>query len=146
MTGVAPATILVVDDEEDLRAAMRRILLRHGYTVLMAANAHDALSVVRAAQSPIQLLLTDVSMPGEVTAAELAEYAAARHPELRVLFVSGYSKEIAVDKGLVHPDADVVEKPFTQSGLVEAVGTALGRGGSVRWRAGRVEDRADRPE
>jgi hypothetical protein len=132
VTGIAPAnagpTILVVDDEEDIRAAMRRILVRRGYTVLTAANSQDAQHLVRGAQSPIELLLTDVSMPGEITASELADDAVARHPGLRVLFVSGYSKDVAVDKGLVDPNVEVFEKPFTPTTLAAAVEAALDRG------------------
>jgi DNA-binding NtrC family response regulator len=129
MTGEAPRrggpTVLVVDDEADVREAMRRIIARRGYTVIGAASGREALSLVRAADRPIELLLTDICMPGEVSAAELAARVTELHPDVRVLFVSGYPKEILVDKGMISAEVDIVEKPFTPRRLAEAVSAAL---------------------
>jgi DNA-binding response OmpR family regulator len=127
MTAGAP-TVLVVDDEEDLREAMRRMLERRGFATLTAADPAEAEAVCRDHGGTIDLLLTDLTLPG-ASGGELAKTATSMRPELRVLFVSGLPKEVAVGQGLVAEEAAVVQKPFTSDRLAEAVRRVLDRGG-----------------
>jgi DNA-binding NtrC family response regulator len=119
---------LVVDDDEDIREAIRRIVTKCGYSVLAASDARAALRAAQAEDGPISLLLTDVWMPG-TSAATLAEQLTGRYPNLSVLYVSGLPKELAIGKGLVGADASFLEKPFTPAQLVEAIRAALGGNG-----------------
>jgi len=117
-------TVLVVDDEEDLREAMRRMLERRGFATLTAADPAEAEAVCRDHGGTIDLLLTDLTLPG-ASGGELAKTAVSMRPELRVLFVSGLPKEVAVGQGLVAEEAAVVQKPFTSDRLAEAVRRVL---------------------
>jgi len=123
MTASAP-TVLVVDDEEDLREAMRRMLERRGFATLTAADPAEAEAVCREHGGTIDLLLTDLTLPGS-SGGELARVATSMRPDLRVLFVSGLPKEIAVGRGLVAEEAALVQKPFTSDRLADAVRRAL---------------------
>ena len=121
-SGPAPTgrTVLAVDDEPDLLEAIRRVLGRRGHTVLAASSAAEALQVCRAHDGRIDLLLTDLRMPGG-SGAELATQVARERPDLTVLFMSGLA-----DSGTpAVPDAPVVAKPFTPRSLAEAVDRAL---------------------
>ncbi|MBI3992361.1 MAG: PAS domain S-box protein [Candidatus Lambdaproteobacteria bacterium] len=117
-------TILLVEDEEMVRDAARRILEAHGYTVRPAADAHEAQTLHRSAAGPIDLLLTDVVMP-EVSGPELAERLIAAQPGLRVLYMSGYAENRI--SGLVGPGSaqQVLKKPFSPQQLLHKVRTAL---------------------
>ena len=130
MTMTAP-TVLVVDDEEDLREAIRRMLERRGFVTLTAADPGEAEALCRDAGVVIDLLLTDLTLPG-ASGGELAEAAVRMRPELRVLFVSGLPKEVAVGRGLVDREAALVQKPFTSDRLAEAVRTVLELGAEAR--------------
>jgi len=148
MTGEAQLrdarTVLIVDDEADVLEAMRRILARRGFTVHTAPGAEEALDIARAVDGAIGLLVTDLCLPGDVSGVRLAGLLTELVPDVRVLFVSGYPREVAVDKGLIGSDVDILEKPFDPSLLSEAVQAALG----PRQAAGasRVEDVADHLE
>ncbi|HSE03370.1 MAG TPA: response regulator, partial [Methylomirabilota bacterium] len=85
----APATVLVVEDEEEVRALARDVLEMNGYTVLEALDAADAGRLAETHPGPIHLLITDVVMPG-VSGPELARRLRAHRPDLRVLCMSGY--------------------------------------------------------
>jgi DNA-binding NtrC family response regulator len=124
MTATAP-TVLVVDDEEDLREAMRRMLERRGFATLTAADPAEAEAVCREHGGTIDLLLTDLTLPG-ASGGELARTATSMRPDLRVLYISGLPKEVAVGRGLVAEEAALVQKPFTSDRLAEAVRRALG--------------------
>jgi DNA-binding NtrC family response regulator len=117
-------TVLVVDDEVDLRDIMRRMLERRGFTALTAGDARSAIDTCRDHAGGIDLLVTDLSMP-EASGREVAEQALALRPGLRVIYVSGLPKEVAVDKGMVGEDARLLQKPFTTSALIDAVNDAL---------------------
>ncbi|WP_134004482.1 response regulator [Kribbella sp. VKM Ac-2566] len=122
--------VLVVDDDEYIREAIRRIVTKCGYSVLAAADAGAALRAAQAVEAPITLLLTDVWMPGDTSASALAEELADRYADLRVVYVSGLPKELAVGNGLVASDARFLEKPFTPARLVEAIRAALDETGT----------------
>jgi DNA-binding response OmpR family regulator len=125
MSTEAPgATVLVVDDEEDLRDAMCRMLQRRGFATIPAADPNQAVAVCRDHEGTIDVLLTDLGMPG-ASGGELAKLATSIRPELRVLYVTGLTREVAVDRGLVGDKAALVQKPFTSDGLTQAVRTVL---------------------
>jgi CheY-like chemotaxis protein len=114
----APKRILVVDDEAGIRSLMRKILLREGYAVTDAGDAAEAMQYVR--QESFDLLLTDVVMPG-VNGRELAEQVLAVRPDMRVLYVSGFTGETAVESGNFPPGSLLLQKPFTLGTLLRKV-------------------------
>ena len=117
-------TVLLVEDEEGVRALGARILERHGYTVLEARNGRDALAVVSQYSGPIDLLLTDVVMP-EMGGKQLAEALVARDASLRVLFISGYTDGDISRRGELDPCTAFLQKPFTARGLLGRVREVL---------------------
>ena len=123
MSEVSPParpTVLVVDDEEDLRDIMRRMLERRGFDVLLAGDAESAIAICRDHPGAIDVLLTDLGLPGP-SGGELSQAAAELRPGLRVVYVSGLPKDIAVTKGLIGEDALLVKKPFTAELLIGAL-------------------------
>jgi DNA-binding NtrC family response regulator len=126
----AADVVLIVDDDEDIREAIRRIVTKCGYSAVAAADAQAALRAAQAVDGPVKLLLTDVWMPGDISASTLAEQLTDHYPNLRVVYVSGLPKELAVGKGLVGTDASFLEKPFTSAQLVEAIRIALSDNGT----------------
>ena len=117
-------TILVVDDEEDLRDIMRRMLERKGFNALVAADSTEAVDTCRTHSGDIDLLLTDLGLPG-VSGGDLARTATELRPGMRVVYISGLPREIAVDQGLIGADAHMVKKPFTSDVLVASIRSAL---------------------
>jgi CheY-like chemotaxis protein len=120
---LAPATprVLVVDDEDGIRAATCALLRRHGFVVHAAASARAALTLLE--REPVDLVLTDVAMP-DMTGPDLAREVAARDLA-PVLFMSGLSREELRRKGWVDGDQVVVAKPFASGDLIAAVEAAL---------------------
>ena len=117
-------TILVVDDEQAILDNVAAILRDFGYRVLTACSADEALvTVTKHAQ--IDLLFTDVIMPGAVSAIELAEQACALHPQLRVLFTSGYSENAMIHNGRLDKGINLLSKPYGRAELASAVRTLL---------------------
>ena len=114
--GDGPETVLVVEDEEALRNLAREYLQISGYQVLMAANGPEALAIADKHRGPIQLLLTDVVMPG-MTGWELAKLLTIRHPEIHVVYMSGYTDDAIVRRGLLDPSVVFLQKPFTLEAL-----------------------------
>jgi len=104
---------------------MRRMLERRGFATLTAGDPVEAEALCRDHGGAIDLLLTDLTLPG-ATGGELARAATAIRPDLRVLYVSGLPKDVAVGQGLVGEDAALVQKPFTSDRLADAVRRALG--------------------
>jgi CheY-like chemotaxis protein len=117
-------TVLVVDDEEDLRDIMRRMLERRGFAALVAGDADQALGICRNHAGPIDVLVTDLNLPG-TSGAELCRAIRVLRPDLRVIYISGLPKDIAVSKGLIDADGLLVKKPFTSAILIEALQSAL---------------------
>jgi len=115
-------TILVVEDEAPVRAVTRQLLERNGYTVLEAPDGAAALALVDGAAGGrhIDLLLTDVIMPG-MSGRELAAQLNARRPNLRVLFMSGYTDDAVVRHGMLEPGLAYLEKPFRPTALLRKV-------------------------
>jgi len=124
-------TVLLAEDENTVRTFTRKILEMHGYTVLDAPDGDSALAKAALHPTSIQLLLTDVIMPG-MSGRGLAERFHQRYPTGRVLFMSGYTDEIITRKELTEKSAAYLQKPFTPSQLVKAMrevldGTPIGR-------------------
>ena len=117
-------TILVVEDDLAVQALTRRLLERQGYTVIVANDGAEALECVAAATDEIALVLTDVVMPA-MSGGELAASLAVSHPELAVMFVSGYTDDVIVRRGLLDASATFLQKPFTATSLARAVRDAL---------------------
>jgi len=119
-------TILVVEDEAPVRAVTRQLLERNGYTVLEAPDGAAALALVDGAAGGrhIDLLLTDVIMPG-MSGRELAAQLNARRPNLRVLFMSGYTDDAVVRHGMLEPGLAYLEKPFRPMALLRKVRSVL---------------------
>jgi DNA-binding NtrC family response regulator len=117
-------TVLVVDDEEDLRDIMRRMLERRGFDTLIAGDSESAITVCSEHEGPIDVLVTDLGLPG-ASGGELSRAATAVRPDMAVVYISGLPKDIAVTKGLIGDDALLVKKPFTSELLVEALRLAI---------------------
>jgi len=118
--------VLVVEDQPEVRVLTTRILEGRGYTVLAAENATDALQVAERYPQAIDLLLTDVVMPG-LNGRELARLMAAQRSNIKVLFVSGYTGEAVREHGLLERDVAFLQKPFTPDVLAERVRAVLDR-------------------
>jgi PAS domain S-box-containing protein len=112
--------ILIVEDEEQVRKVAARALTEAGYRVLEAANGREALEQVARAPAPVRLVLTDVVMP-EMSGRELAERLAQLLPGTPVLFTSGYTDGEIFRRGLLAPQADLLDKPFSPDAVVRAV-------------------------
>jgi two-component system, cell cycle sensor histidine kinase and response regulator CckA len=118
-------TVLLVEDEEGLRELSKRLLQRHGYTVLVAADANEALRLFDENPS-IDVLLTDVVMPG-ASGPELTRQLIERRSALRVIFMSGYTEEAIVQHGVIQPGIAFLNKPFTSEALAEKIREVLER-------------------
>jgi CheY-like chemotaxis protein len=122
-------TILLVEDEEAVRALIRDMLAPSGYTVLEAASGPEALEICRQRREPIALLLTDVVMPG-MNGRVLAREVAALSPNTAVLFMSGYAEPVIARNGVLEPGADLLLKPFTRETLIRKIRELLDRSAS----------------
>jgi CheY-like chemotaxis protein len=105
-------TVLVVDDEESLRAVVVDLLSQLGYQMLSAANGQEALELAAEYSGQIDLLLTDVIMDG-LAGPELAEKLLQRRPEMKVVFISGFADGSLAPNGILKPGTVLVQKPFT---------------------------------
>ena len=105
-------TVLLVEDEKGVRELAREYLEMSGYTVIAAENGHTALDLAALHAGPIQLLMTDVVMPG-ISGRELAERVAKVRPGIKVLYMSGYTDQAVVHHGILEDDAVLLQKPFT---------------------------------
>ncbi len=120
-------TILVVEDQADVRALSARVLGRCGYRILAAASGAEALEVAENHRAPIHLLLTDLVMPA-MSGQELADRLVASRPGVRVLFTSGHTDEIVARHGPPTPGAAFLAKPFTPDLLARRVREILDAG------------------
>jgi CheY-like chemotaxis protein len=113
-----PRTILLVDDEEAIRALAGRILRRRGYNVIEARDGPDAIVCAAAHNGRIDLLISDLVMPG-ISGPQLADAVWAERPDTNVLLMSGYTEDHARERGL--NGHAFLSKPFTPAALVAAV-------------------------
>jgi CheY-like chemotaxis protein len=123
-------TVLVVEDEDSVRELLWKILTEHGHTVLEARHGRDALTVAGGYSHPIQLLVTDIVMP-EMGAGELVDQLLSARPKLKVLYISGYTNDEIVRRGITGTDAALVQKPFTSEDLMRKVREVLDTTGTA---------------
>jgi two-component system, cell cycle sensor histidine kinase and response regulator CckA len=123
-------TVVVVEDEDGVRELLWKILTDHGHTVLEARHGRDALTVAGGYDHPIQLLLTDVVMP-EMGAVELADQLLAVRPDMKVLFISGYTNDEILRRGISRQEAAFIQKPFTAEDLMRKVRDVLDGSGKT---------------
>jgi PAS domain S-box-containing protein len=131
-TSPSSETILVVEDDDDVRAYTVECLRELGYRVLEAHDGPSALRLLERQNEPLDLLFTDVVMPG-MTGRELADAARERQPTLRVLYTSGYTRNAIVHGGRLDAGVEMIAKPFTYAALAQKVRDVLDAG-----RTGRV--------
>lgn len=118
------ATVLLVEDEAAIRHLVTRFLTLHGYHVLSAESSDGALALWTTHKGSIQLLLTDMIMPGGLSGREVARAFQSERPGLKVLYTSGYDLEMSTDNGLGEQPT-FVPKPFHPHQLLAAVRAAL---------------------
>ena len=118
-------TILVVEDHDAVRRFTVDVLRQHGYLVLEAALGAAALQISAAHQGAIHLLLTDVEMPG-MSGRQIADALAVSRPGLKTIFVSGYTEDAVVTRGVLKPGVAYLPKPFSPEGLVNKIRDVLG--------------------
>jgi two-component system, cell cycle sensor histidine kinase and response regulator CckA len=117
-------TILVAEDEQAVRELVRSMMAGAGYQVLVAGSGQEALAIAAEHAGPIQLLLTDVVMPG-MNGRELAEHLAAVRPDTRILFMTGYTDDAVVQHGVLGGAIALLPKPFSRQELLKAIRDVL---------------------
>ena len=119
-------TLLVVEDQDDVRRLAVSILRSYGYQVLEAANGQEAIRQSENHPGPIELLITDVVMQG-ITGRQVAERLRATRPDIKVLYTSGHPADVIAHQGILEPGIAFLPKPFTDDTLATKVRTVLGR-------------------
>jgi PAS domain S-box-containing protein len=119
-------TILVVEDEEEVRKLAVQILEKHGYQVLKAQDGDEALALCENYRGPIHLILTDVVMPG-MGGRELVHHLHELHLESKVVYMSGYTDNAIVHHGILEKGINYIQKPFTIEGLLRKIWEVLHR-------------------
>ena len=119
-------TILLVEDGEEVRKLAAQVLRKQGYKVLEASHGNDALLVCKQHEGPIQLMVTDVVMPG-MSGCELAENLLSLYPEMKALYMSGYTDNTIAHHGILEPGLHYIQKPFSVEGLAIKVREVLDR-------------------
>jgi two-component system cell cycle sensor histidine kinase/response regulator CckA len=118
-------TILVVEDQTDVRRLTALILKQQGYNVLEAADGTEALALISQHAAPIHLLLTDLVMPG-MNGRQLAEQIKTLRPGVKVLYTSGYDEDMVANRGLMDEGVAYIPKPFGPDDLAQKVREVLG--------------------
>jgi CheY-like chemotaxis protein len=120
--------VLVVEDDADVRALAVGLVSALGYTALQASDGPSALALLKA-RSDVDLLFTDMVMPGGMTGAELARAACKLHPRLAVVYTSGYTEAAVARSGDLDTSIELLSKPYRRQMLARALRTALDRRG-----------------
>ena len=120
-------TILIVEDDDGLRKFTQNALQMHGYKVLDAENGEDALRVSQAHEGPIDLMITDVVMP-KMGGKEAADRLQPLYPQMKVIYMSGYTDNAIVKHGVLAPGLNFLQKPFTPESLARKVREMLDHG------------------
>jgi two-component system, cell cycle sensor histidine kinase and response regulator CckA len=120
----AGETVLVVEDEDLVLDVASRILTQQGYHVLAARSGAEAMALLDGHAGTIHLLLTDVVMPG-ATGKEVATMVTELRPEIRVLYMSGYSESVIASQGVIDQGITLLSKPFRAPDLLEHVRAVL---------------------
>jgi PAS domain S-box-containing protein len=121
-------TVLVVEDEDGIRHLVKRVLATRGYQVLQAATADEAVPILEDRAQEIDMLLTDVILPGSMQGGELAKRAVALRPNLPILYMSGYTHDTVLQAGRLQDGMHYLEKPFTPQALSRRVREVLDQG------------------
>jgi PAS domain S-box-containing protein len=124
-------TILLVEDEDAVREMTRFALQSHGYTVLVSSCGLEAINISTRHQGPIHLLVTDVVMPN-IGGRQLAERLAEQRPDMKVLYLSGYTDDAIIRHGILKAEASFLQKPFTPIALALRVREVLGSTANIR--------------
>lgn len=117
-------TVLVVEDDASVREFVREVCTGNGYTVLAAETAQEAIRLCQEFQKPVHLLLSDVVM-AHMSGRDLAEKIVAYHPEIKILFMSGYTDNAIVHHGVLKEGIEFIQKPFTPTALLEKIRSVL---------------------
>lgn len=117
-------TILVVEDDATIRKLIHDVLHRQGYTLLRAQNGQEALGLSSRHTGPLHLLLTDVILPG-MSGKELAAQLSQSHPDLKVIFMSGYTDDIISSSGELSQNVNFLQKPFSFMDMTRKVRDVL---------------------
>jgi PAS domain S-box-containing protein len=120
-------TVLVCEDDEKVRAYAVEVLTELGYRVVEASNGAAALDALEQAAPPVDLLFTDVVLPGGMTGADVAREASVRRPDLKILFATGYARNAIFHHGRLDPGVELLTKPFTYAELAGKVRDVLDR-------------------
>jgi CheY-like chemotaxis protein len=118
-------TILLVEDETAVREATHMLLERSGYHVLTATNGREALALSQKHRESVALLLTDLVMPEGVNGLELARQLKSEQPKLKIVFISGYSADVAGDEFDLHEGVNFLKKPFSAGHLLQTIRQSL---------------------
>ncbi|MEU4238609.1 response regulator [Actinoplanes sp. NPDC026619] len=118
--------VLLVEDDDDLREMTTQMLEMRGFTALVANDAVTAITTCRVYDGAIDVLLTDLGLPG-VSGGELARSAAAIRPAMEIIYISGIPQDIAIKKGLIKAGSPFISKPFTTDVLAGTLRSVLAR-------------------
>ena len=124
--GTREETILVIEDEEDVRAYTCDTLRELGYRVIEAADGPSALRLLER-EDRVDLLFTDVVLPGGMTGAQVAARASARRPAIKILFTTGYARNAIIHQGRLDKGVELITKPFSFADLAARVRDILDR-------------------
>ena len=117
-------TVLIVEDEPDLRELTRIFLEGYGYKALAASSAEQAIQMAGIFPANIDLLLTDVIMPG-MSGRQLAEKIVGKRPQTKIVYMTGYTDDMVVQHKVLEPGVQLLQKPFTKTELALKVRTTL---------------------
>ncbi|RYE37358.1 MAG: response regulator, partial [Hyphomicrobiales bacterium] len=119
-------TVVVIDDDDGVRALMVEVLQDAGYAVIEAQDGPSGLEILRS-ERRVDLLITDVGLPGGLNGRQVADAARVVRPDLGILFITGYAENAAVGNGLLDPGMEVITKPFAVQALCTKVRDMLDR-------------------
>ena len=116
--------MLLVEDDKAILQMCQQILLSLGYQVICSQNANQALELVRSGQLDIRLLITDVILP-DLNGRELSQQLKQVYPELKILYMSGYTANVIAHSGVLDEDVNFIQKPFSKNELAAKVAATL---------------------
>jgi PAS domain S-box-containing protein len=127
--GGGSETILIAEDEADLRDLTRIFLADYGYKVITASSAEQAIQIAENMSGPIHLLLTDVIMPG-MSGRQLAERIRSKRPQTKIVYMTGYTDDMVIEHKVLEPGVHLLQKPFTRADLALKVRSTLDGAGT----------------
>jgi DNA-binding response OmpR family regulator len=126
VSGVNPPVVLIVEDDGDVSAVMAHTLNQRGFQTLSASDSGAAMAIYQEREGKIDVLITDLSLPGEVPG-DLARWVASTYPSTRIVYASGIPRHVALTAGLVEPGAPYLEKPVHPNVLASTLQSLLSR-------------------